>query len=98
MDDICVGNLSPQGLHEVDGRGDGIRKLEPAVERIRGRDARHDVSVQLLAEWRLAVAAADDRDVVTSIGEPAGEDLGEAFDAADTRAEVRADDGDAHYE
>jgi len=68
----------------------GIWDAEVALRPIARGYTLDQVTVDLLAEGALPLgAAAEDRDVVTTVGEPTGEDLDEALDAADVGAEVR---------
>jgi len=74
---------------ELQGLGKGIRDAEVALRPIAGGDTFDQVAVDLLAERALALSpAAEDCNVVPTVGEPTGEDLDEPLDAADMGPEV----------
>jgi hypothetical protein len=74
---------------ELHGLWNGIRHAEVTLEPIGRGYAYDEVAVGFLSERAFRFSpAAEDCDVVAAVGESPRDDLDEALDAADVRAEV----------
>jgi hypothetical protein len=89
MHDVNAGEEPLERAPEFHGRGKGIWDTEVALRPIARGHTFDQVTVDFLVHGALRLSpAAEDGDVMAVIGEPAGEVLYEALDAADVGAEV----------
>jgi hypothetical protein len=94
--DVRTCERARQRSPERDRRREWIRDAETVLDRGRCRNPFDGYSVEIFAQWGLAVGpAAHDAHLVTSGDQPVRKVLAEAFDAADVRAKVSGDERSA---